>query len=74
MVPEVVAAEERAIGLPAAAGDGEAVSTAVGGAWIFTVQVAGTLEVPRLSVTTREKVTEPEVFGTVTVMFGEVLV
>jgi hypothetical protein len=43
---------------------------------MFTVAVAGALFTPRLSVTTRENVTFPEVFGTVTdtFEFGAVVV
>ena len=53
---------------PAAISFGVAERTATGVPWIVTVTNAGLLCTPRLSVTTSENVTVPEVFGTVTEM------
>lgn len=71
MVPGAVAAEpapERVIAAPAATGFGVAASFALGAGWMVTVNVAGALCWPRLSVTTSENVTVPDVLGTVTVV------
>jgi hypothetical protein len=74
MLPEEIEpAPERVMVPPAGIVDGVAESTAVGGAWMFTLAMAGALCTPWLSVTTREKVTVPEVLGTVTETVGVVV-
>ena len=74
MPGEVEPAAESSIAAPAGTLGVEVESTAIGAGWISTVTVAGALWLPRLSVMTSEKVTEPLVAGTETAMAGEVLV
>jgi hypothetical protein len=71
MLPEEVEPAPESVTVPPAAMvEGVAVRIAVGGACTVTEAMAGALCTPRLSVTTREKVTVPEAFGTATEMVG----
>ena len=59
----VEVAPETVMVSPGTAGLGDAVILATGAGWIATVMVAGALGVPRLSVTTSSKVTDPVTLG-----------